>query len=316
MKNVPETENVSENELQYAKEDKTKSIINKILIGLIVVVACLLAFQIYKMNNVSDSGNTLLDGENTTATQPVEKVELSSLLFASEHWMLDFSDVTLEIESSDIREYYDKLLSDVNNFKPVYDVTLLPSENIFELRFKETFTSIYFYDRVENNQAYCSVVYKGTIVGNYLIPATYYGNLFNIIYGADDLTTHTQEVLLKQVPDLIQNQDKIAVQLNEDHHPTTNVEKIATFEGKIKGREQSTIVFSLNNNEFLVISYMNFKYYAFLTDATGTVLQQADYDHYEFLDGDYLYCYNDETPVVTESFLMNTDGLALKVVKA
>lgn len=316
MKNAPEAEILSDDEVQAASNGKSKSIVNKILIGLIVVVVCLLVFQVYKMNNMQDVGNTLLDGENSTTVQPVEKVELSTELFSSDSLMLDFSDVTLELETTDIRKYYNQLTSDLSNFKPVYDVTLLPSDNIFELRFKETSTSLYFYDRVENNQAYCSVVHKGTIVGNYLIPAAYYGNLFNIVYGADELTAHTQNVILKQIPDLIKNQEKIAVNLDAEHRATDNVEKIETFEGKIKGREQATIMFALDGDEFLIISYMNFKYYVFLTDVAGTVLQQADYDHYALLNGDYLYCYNDVPPVVAENLSMNMDGLGLKVVTA
>lgn len=315
MKN-PEIETECNNEVETVSEDKSKSVINKILIGLIVVVIGLLIFQVYKMNNMPEVGNTVLDGENSVPTSPVEKVNLSTELFASDSLMLDFADVTLEIETSDIRKYYDQLTNDLSNFKPVYDVTLLPSDNIFELRYKDALTSLYFYDRIENNQVYCSVVHKGTIVGNYLIPATYYGNLFNIIYGADELTAHTQDVILKQIPDLIKNQEKIAVQLDATHQITANVEKIETFEGKIKGREQATIVFELDSSEFLVISYMNFKYYVFLTDATGAVLQQADYDHYALLNDDYLYCYNDESPAATENFSMNTDWLGLKVVKS
>ena len=75
-----------------------------------------------------------------------EKVELSLELFDSETLLLDFFDITLGLESEDVRTYYNELTSNLDNFELVLDKRFVPSSSIVELRYQETATSICFYN--------------------------------------------------------------------------------------------------------------------------------------------------------------------------
>lgn len=296
---------------------KRKSPINLILTGLIVFMIALLAFQLFNMNNISSNDyNELLDSEDetVTVTKP-EPVKLSVDLFDSATMLLDFSDITLSLENDDIRSYYEELVSDMSNFTQVYDKTFIPSDNIFELRFKETSTSIYFFNAVVGEQSYCTVVHDGTVVGNYLIPSTYYGNLFNVVYSSADVTAHTAALLKEDIASLIEHEKEVSIHLDESHKVVDNGVHLETFEALIKNKEDATMMYTLSDNKYVIVCYMNFKYYVFVVNAEGEILQEGNYKHYVLWDSEYFSCYNTSESTTEEVIMLDGDVFALKVVK-
>ena len=295
--------------IKIVPEKRRMNPLNKILICLIVVLAVLLALQISSMNHVED---IIIDESIPEITTP-DVTELSPELFVSDSILLDFADITLSIETPSIRDYFHELTGNMDNFTPVYDLTILPSENIFEIRFKDSATCLYFYDRIKGEQSYCSVMHKGELIGTYLIPATYYGSLYNIVYTADGVTKHTQEVISKQLSDIAASANEFAVMLNEAHIATDKSNQIKVFESKVKAKETGSIVYSLNGEKLLICCYMNLRYYVYLTEIDGTVIQENIYNHYSLLEAGVINFYNENPPVSDENFVMDDAGLVLRV---
>lgn len=303
---------------------KRKNPINFILIGLIVVMIALLAVQMLKMNDTTKTYDELLSGEDNqvTATEP-DTIKLDTSLFDSDVIKLDFSDITLGIENEDIRSYYNSLFDDLSNFTQVYDKTFMPADNVFEMRFVsdtdvediKITTSVYFFNKTNGNNSYCSIAHNGVIIGTYLIPSEYYGNLYNIVWSSEGVTEHSKELLKTDIADLIEHEKQVAIHLDESHTVLDNVIHLETFESLVKNKENATMMYALSNNTYVIISYMNFKYYVFVTDANGEILQEGDYKHYTMWENNVLYCYNTSVTESAENLLLDGDGLTLKVVK-
>lgn len=295
--------------IKIVPDKEKKSPLNKILICLILAIGILLALQLFNMNNIDG----ILEDETIPVINVPEIAELTPSLFDSDTIMLDFSDITLRIETESILDYYRELTENVENFVSVDDLMILPSENIFEMRFKDTATSIYFYDKVKDEQAYCTVMNAGGIIGTYLIPAKYYGNLYNIVYTADGVTEHTKGLLEAQLAEVAKNANDVSIKLNADHVITDKETQIKIFESKVKAKETASIVYSLNDEKLLVCSYTNLRYYVYLTEMDGAIVQSAVYNHYGLREDDIITFYNEQTPVSEENFEMNDNGLFLRV---
>lgn len=303
---------------------KRKNPINIILVGLIVVMIALLAVQIFKMNDTTKTYDELLSGEDNqvSATEP-DTIKLSENLFDSDVVKLDFSDITLSLENEDIRSYYNTLFDDLSNFNQVYDKTFMPADNVFEMRFVtdtevedvKITTSVYFFNKAIGDSSYCSVAHNGAIIGTYLIPSEYYGNLFNVVWSSDGVTEHSKELLKTDIAELIEHEKEVAIHLDESHTVIDNIIQLETFETLVKNKENATMMYALSNNTYVIISYMNFKYYVFVTNADGEILQEGDFKHYTMWENNYLSCYNTSVAEIAENFLLDGDGLALKVVK-
>ena len=289
--------------------EKRKNPINKILIGLILILAVLLALQLSNMNNVED---VILEPEIPEITTPTV-VELKPELFDSETILLDFADITLSLQTDSIRDYYENLTDDMSNFVLETEFTIVPSENIFEMKFQESQTCIYFYDRIKEDQSYITVMHEGKIVGTYLIPVTYYGNLYNVVYAAEGVTEHTKETISAQLADIAAEHADVAVMLDEQHDIVDKQNKISVFDAKVKSKESASIVYCLNNEKLVIVTYMNLRYYVYLTELDGTVVKEAVYNHYTLHNDGKIMFYNDEVPVSVENFYMDETGLAMRV---
>lgn len=305
----PEDNQDEVKDIKIVPDKEKKSPLNKILICLILVVGILLVLQLSNMNNIDG----ILEEETIPVINVPEVAELTPSLFESDTIMLDFSDITLRIETASILDYYRELTENVENFILVDDLMILPSENIFEMRFQDTATSIYFYDRVKDEQAYCTVMNAGGIIGTYLIPAKYYGNLYNIVYTADGVTEHTKGLLESQLEEVAKNANEVAINLDADHIITDRENQIKIFESKVKAKETASIVYSLNGEKLLICSYTNLRYYVYLTKLDGAIIQSAVYNHYGLRENDIITFYNEQTPIAEENFMMNDNGLFLRV---
>lgn len=295
--------------IKIVPEKRKANPLNKILICLIAILVVLLALQISSMNNVED----IIPDDTIPAITTPDIVELTPELFNSDSILLDFADITLSIENPSIRDYFHELTGNMDNFTPVYDLTILPSENIFEIRFKDAATCIYFYDRVNGDQSYCSIMHQGELIGTYLVPATYYGSMYNIVYTADGVTQHTKDIISKQLADIAASAAEFAVVLNDTHIATDKSNQIKVFESKVKAKETGSIVYSLNGEKLLICCYMNLRYYVYLTEMDGTVIQENVYNHYSLLNAGVINFYNETPPVSEENFVMNDTSLLLRV---
>lgn len=299
--------------------------INWILIGLIAILAVLLIVEVIQMRNVED--NPLATEPTTIISETIPELTLE--MFESESLLLKFEDVVISITNPELRAFYETLTNDLENFKKV-KTSYIPTDSIFELNFEETKTSIYFYNETLSvalpNQLtieyYCTVVHNGVVIGSYVVDEKYFDKLFEVIYASDELALHTENILKKQIPSLIENQEEISVKLDKQHKITEGDVLVTAFQTMTKNKEETSILFNVNEELFVVICYKNYQYHVFVADKEGKINVAKHYKAFSY-NGNNLICYNElkqeETDVsqhfetMAEDFFVSENYIGLKV---
>jgi hypothetical protein len=223
---------------------------------------------------------------------------------------LKFEDIVISITNPEIREFYEGMTNDISNFQEIKNCPYIPAEHIFELRFEDTKTSIYFYNEQVDTDCYGTVVHDGIIIGNYVFDFDYFEKFFEIIYMSDELSTHTKNLLEKQIPSLIENQEEISVKLDKQYNITEGDVLVTAFKTMTNNKEEATVLFNVNDKFFVTVCYKNFQYHVFVADKEGKINVAKHYKAFSY-NGNNLICYNefiDEGMNVSQHFETMAEG--------